>query len=702
MQIHALRVVGLSLGGSMWNGAIMRELGTRWGRGRICISAVRGSLAFALIVSLCSNGLAQKPTPLDLSEASLEDLMNMRVTSVSKREQKLSSAGAAAYVITQDDIRHSGMTNIPDLLRMVPGVDVARLNANTWAISIRGFNYRYSTKVLVLIDGRTVYTPGFSGVFWDQQDVPLEDIERIEVIRGPGGTVWGANAVNGVINIITKKASDTQGELVSVGTGSQETASGLVQYGGSAGSKGSYRAFGKYFNVADAIQPDKSAASDGWHGVHGGFRADWDFSGRDTLTVQGDLFGSSEGQTITTLFSNQLPDAHTFTNKVAVGSGNILGRWGHTFSNGSETKLQLYYDRVRRFDQAFEVLNTGDADFQYHFRLGSRHDMLAGAGYRLTDHSYTESYEITFGSGHRRDNLYNTFIQDQIQLAPSLTLTVGSKFEHNNYTGFEFEPSAQVVWTATNRQTVWASASRAIRQPSWFDAESKLDAATFPLGGGGFGLVQLDGNPNTKAETLLDFEAGYRIQVSKQLSLDATAFNSHYSRLQSLEPGTPYFTFDPLPAHLVTPSYWDNLAHAHDYGAELSANWNVTGGWRLSPGFSYLQMKVGTDPSSHDTSTAASVGDSPKYQAQLRSTVKLPHRIEWDTSAYYVGGLRIGPVPSYTRLDTRFGWSIKEGVEFSVAGQNLLRPDHLEFFDGLQVNPTLVRRSVVGRVTWRF
>jgi len=664
--------------------------------------AAREAVVFALVVSLSTNIFGQKSQDVDLTQASLEELMNVRVTSVSKREQKLSSAGAAAYVITQDDIRRSGMMNVPDLLRMVPGVDVARIDANAWAISIRGFNYRYSTKVLVLIDGRTVYTPGFSGVFWDQQDVPLEDIDRIEVIRGPGGTVWGANAMNGVINIITKKASDTRGGLVRIGTGTEETANGLVQYGGSAGSNGSYRVFGKYFNVADGINADRTPATDGWHGMHGGFRADWDLSGRDTLTVQGDLFGSSEGQTITTLFSNQLPDSHTFTDKVSVGSGNVLGRWGHTFSNGSETSLQLYYDRFRRFDQALDILNTGDADFQYHFQVGSRHDVLAGAGYRLSDHTYTQGYEIGFGTGYRRDNLYSTFVQDQVQLKSSLALTIGSKFEHNNYTGFEYEPSAQLVWTPTNRQTVWASGARAIRQPSWFDAESKLDAATFPLDGGGFGLVQFYGNPNTKAETVLDFEAGYRNQVSKELSLDVTAFRSQYSRLQSLEPGTPYFALDPLPPHLVVPSYWNNLAHAQNYGVEFSSNWNITNRWRLSPGFSFLQMKIGVDPSSHDVTTVASVGDSPKHQAQLRSTFNLPHNLEWDTSAYYVGALGIGPVGSYTRLDTRIGWRAKEGVEFSVGGQNLLRPYHFEFFDGIQVHPTLMERSVVGRMAWRF
>ncbi len=254
--------------------------------------------------------------------------MNIQVTSVSKKEQSLSKTGAAVFVITRDDIRRSGMTNIPDLLRMAPGVEVARIDAHAWAITIRGFNYRYSTKVLVLIDGRSVYNPVFSGVYWDQQDVPLEDIERIEVIRGPGGTVWGANAVNGVINIITRSSQDTQGGLITVGTGSEESAGGLVQYGGKAGKKGYYRVFGRYFKVESSTAADGGDGADGWHGAHAGLRSDWTLSSRDTLTVQGDLFGASEGQTITTLFSNQLPGFRTFNDTVRIGKRKHSGALG--------------------------------------------------------------------------------------------------------------------------------------------------------------------------------------------------------------------------------------------------------------------------------------------------------------------------------------------------------------------------------------
>ena len=296
----------------------------------------------------------------------------------------------------------------------------------------------------------------------------------------------------------------------------------------------------------------------------------------------------------------------------------------------------------------------------------------------------------------------NTFIQDEVKLTNTLSVTLGSKIEHNAYPGIEFEPSAQLVWGPSVGHTVWASAARAIRQPSWFNAESRLDVATFPLDGGGFALLELLGTHTVEAERLLDFEAGYRIEASKRLALDFTAFRSQYRGLPSTEPGTPFFTPDPAPPHLVLPSYYRNLAYADSYGGEVLASLYPTSRWQLSPGFSFLQMKIGLEPSSLDTSTQASVGYSPKHQAQLRSMLDLPHALEWDISAYFVGALRYGPVPSYTRLDTRLGWQVGEFLEFSVAGQNLLTPHHIEFGDGNQVHVTQVERSVVGKVTWRF
>lgn len=679
------------------------------GNGQSALPGLR--LAFRGLLAVLSLGaqltMAQTESVSDLTQMDLEDLMHVQVTSVSRKEQQAWKSGAAVSVITQEDIRRSGAVNIPDVLRMVPGVDVARIDANTWAISIRGFNYRYANKLLVLIDGRTVYTPGFSGVYWDQQNVPLENVERIEVIRGPGGTVWGANAVNGVINIITKSAKNTQGGLVVAGTGSEESARGLVQYGGTAGANGFYRVYGNYFKIESSPLASGAQGVDGWHGIQSGFRSDWTVSPRDTLTVQGDYNGNSEGQTITTMFTNHLPDMLTLPDTVRVGSENVLGRWNHTFSNGSELQAQAYYDRYRRFDQALDVLNTGDVDFQYHFHIGRRQDIVAGLGYRLTDHSYTEGYEVAFGSGYRRDNLYSVFAQDEITLSQNVQFTIGSKFEHNAYTGFEYEPSAQIVWTPAKHHAVWASVSRAVQQPSWLMTGSRLDVATFPVPGAGFGVVEVLGNPDLAAEHLLDFESGYRREFSQRLSVDLSGFVSHYRNFETLEPVPPYFTTNPQPPHLVAATEWQNLAEARTYGGELSLNWKITNAWRISPGFSLLQMRITRDPSSQDNTVEMTPGNSPKFQWQVRSLWNVRRNLQWDTSAYFVGGLRggptaSGPVPSYTRVDTRLGWRMGEATEFSIAGQNLLTPRHGEFSDGLQVNPTLIERSVVLNATWRF
>lgn len=666
---------------------------------------LRGILALLLFQPW--HGDAQTTPAADLTQMSLEDLMRIEVTSVSRKEQPAWKSGAAVYVITQEDIRRSGAVNIPDILRIVPGIDVARIDANTWAISIRGFNYRYATKLLVLVDGRTVYTPGFSGVYWDQQNVPLQNIDRIEVIRGPGGTVWGANAVNGVINIITKNAKETQGGLVVAGTGSEENARGLVQYGGKAGAEGFYRVYGNYFNIASGALTNGGEGVDGWHGIQGGFRSDWTLSPQDTLTLQGDYNGSSEGQALSVLFSDRLPGLNTFTDTVRVGSENLLARWTHHFSNNTEADIRVYYDRYRRFDMGLNTVNTGDVDAQYRFHSGDRHDIVAGVGYRLTDQAFAGGYNLTLGSGSRRDNLGSAFLQDEISLAKTVSLTVGSKIEHNAYTGFEYEPSAQLVWTPSDRHGAWVSVARAIQQPSWVENAMQLDLSAFPIPGGGFGVAQLRGNPKIQAVRLLDFEGGYRSQLSRRLSLDLTGFLSHYSNFETLEPGAPYLTLTPAPAHLVFPSIYDNLAHARTYGGEAAVNWNVTKQWRLSPGFSFLQMRVTRDPESHDSTFEATPGDSPKFQWQLRSFWNLHRNLQWDTSAYYVGTLHSaptasGPVPSYTRVDTRVGWRIGEVTELSVAGQNLLAPRHWEFTDGLFINPTQAERSFVVNLTTRF
>jgi iron complex outermembrane receptor protein len=641
--------------------------------------------------------LAQQST--DLSQASLEDLMNIQVTSVSKKEQKLSQAGAAIFVITQEDIRRSGATNIPDLLRLAPGVDVARVSANQWAISIRGFSDLFANKVLVLIDGRSVYSPSFSGVFWDMVNVPVEDIDRIEVIRGPGGTVWGANAVNGVINIITKNSKATQGGLMSAGAGSQEHADGLIQYGGSIGQTGSYRVTGNYFDIGSSVFPNGQQAADGWQAGQAGFRSDWDLSPRDTLTVQGDFLKTAESQTITTLFSDALPLSRTFNDPVAATDGNILARWNHTLANGSSMSLEMYDDASRHLDLGFtNVENTVDLDFQHHIALGSRNDVVWGLGTRFIDSAYSAGYAVSITPNHRFDSLWSAFVQDQVKLTDALSLTMGTKAEHNDFTGPEFEPSAQLVWTPSGKETLWVSAARAIREPSPTDDDVRDDSASFPSGSS-FALIRALGNPLMKAEELRDFEAGYRAQAGKHVSLDVTGFVGLYRNLESESAETPYFsnTQQGVP-YLVVPVLLVNGPPAHTYGVEFSGNWNVTNHWRISPGYSYFHIDVDGNSSALEIPP----GTSPNHQFQVRSLLDLPHHLEWDNTVGYVSKLAVGSVPGYPRLDSRLGWRMGEFVEFSIVGQDLLTPRHVEYFDTDSLNRTVVERSVFGKVTWRF
>ncbi len=666
--------------------------------------AVRAGAVLALGLAGTVAGPAQTPTLRDLIHTKLDDLMNMEVTSVSKKEQKLSKAGAAIYVITQEDIRRSGATNIPDLLRMAPGVDVAQINANVWAITIRGFNDRYADKVLVLIDGRSVYNPSFSGVFWEAQDVPLDDIERIEVIRGPGGTIWGANAMNGVINIITKSARETRGGRITAGAGSQTRGDGLLQYGGSLGNKGTYRVFGRYFDVGSLTLANGAAAGDGQHTAHAGLRADWDLSRADTMTIQGDASSLRGGETYTGVFSQSLPLTKTIRDRIEMNSGNVLGRWSHVLANGSEMSLQVYDDYSHRVSEGLlDAHNTVDLDFQDHVAIGSRQDVVWGLGSRVTNLHFRPGYSVTFVPLARTDLLWSAFVQDEVQIARSLWLTLGSKFEHNSYTGFEFEPSGQLVWAPAKQHTIWASAARAIRQPNASGAGIQIDAAILPIPGVPFGLLKIVGNPDAlDAEELNDFEAGYRAQVHKRLSLDLTTFLSVYHSLHSAEPHTPYFTSNPGPGHLVVPLVLEDLAYARNYGAEIFLNWTITNRWRVSPGYSMIHMVVKRDPSGRDSTVDLIPGENPKRQFQVRSSLTLPRRLEWDGSAAYTGGLGSMGVPGYTRVDTQISRRFGETLELGVVGQNLLRPRHSEYFDAHGLNHTQIERSVFGRITWSF
>lgn len=645
--------------------------------------------------------------PGDLSSRSLEDLMNIEVTSVSRKDQKMSQVASAIFVITQDDIRRSGATHIPDLLRMVPGMDVGQINSNTWAISARGFNHELSDKLLVLIDGRTVYTPTFGGVDWDTQDVPLENIERIEVIRGPGGTIWGANAVNGVINIITKKAKDTPGGLVTGGAGNYERGFGLAQYGGAIGDNFNYRVFAKDLNRAVTPQQDLGdTSSDDWYLVHGGFRLDGRLSAADSLTIQGDIYNGNEGAEIVHTILDPPQNVDT-VHRAELHGGNILGRLEHTFSDGSDATFQFYFDRNARYGpESTELLNTLDFDFAHHLARHGRNDLVWGLGYRHNSDNTQGTIDLNYFPAAKTLHTFNSFVQDEITLKPDrLFLTLGTKLEYHTITGYDLSPTVRLAWTPTSRQTLWAAVSRAARTPSRIDTTSNIALAAFPSADGtNPEEVILFGNPKQKSEHVLANEIGYRAQLHRSFSLDVATFFNLYDNLRSKETGAMFFEPDAQPARWVQPLTWGNGLHGTTYGAEVSADWRVLNRWSLSPGYAYLEMHLDKYPWSNDTFSTTNIeGSSPQHQAQLRSHVDLKRGVFWDTSLYFVGALPAQNVPSYVRLDTQFRWRLGESTEFSVVGQNLLQNVHTESNDVYTiVNASQIKRGVFARFTWRF
>jgi iron complex outermembrane receptor protein len=632
--------------------------------------------------------------PAELKKLSVEELLDVDVTSVSKYPEKLSAAAAAVAVLTQEDIHTSGFTSIPEALRLVPGLDVARVDSHTWAISSRGFNDVFANKLLVMIDGRTVYTPLFSGVFWEVQDTLLEDIDRIEVVRGPGATLWGANAVNGVINIITKSARDTQGLLVSSGGGTEDRGFANVRYGIKLDDNAFLRIYTKYFSRDSSVLPDDTTAHDAWDMLRAGFRLDWEPTNQNSFTVQGDIYTGNQDEDYL-VPTTRFPFAGKIVATDTVSGGNLLGRWSHSFSTDSQLTVQAYYDRTERDSPIFsEKRDTGDIDLQHRFGLGERQEVIWGLGFRATHDDVTNSLNVSLLPDRRTLNLYSAFVQDEISIVPELfRLTLGSKFEHNDFTGFEIQPSARVLWTPGHSQTFWASVSRAVRTPSRAESDIVLNPAPpVPLPPG---LITILGNPNMDSEELLAYELGYRVQPIDQLKLDLTAFYNDYDHLRTLEPTTP---------GPVSPSIVANNLFGESYGTEISATAQVTNRWRLQGSYSYLEVQLHRKSGSRDSSTEATTeGSSPHHQFFIRSLVDLGWNIQFDSTLRYVDVLPAQKIPSYLTLDLRLAWSPRKDLEFAIVGQNLLDDRHPEFaptFIGTQ--QTEVERSVYGTVVWRF
>jgi iron complex outermembrane receptor protein len=637
--------------------------------------------------------------------------MNIEVTSVSKKEERLFRTAAAVYVVTQRDIRRSGLTSIPELLRMAPGLDVARIDGNKWAISARGFNGRFANKLLVLIDGRSIYAPQTSGVYWEVQDLLLEDIERIEVLRGPGGALWGANAVNGVINIITKRARETQGGLVTAGGGTEEQGFGGVRFGAKIGESAFYRVYAKYFNRSGLVDALGNDANDGHEAVRGGGRIDWQVTNRDLVTIQGDVARTNIRETATTV-SPADPFAPLTNRPGDFIVGNLLGRWSRAISERSDIALQVYYDRYKRDVFVLpERLDTFDADFQQRLTIGKRHTMVWGLGSRFVNHD-TDSTSISpvqFNPREESFRLLSGFAQDEISLFKDrLRVVLGAKLEQfteveESESTFNAQPSVRLSWMPRERQTVWGAISRSYKALARNDTDIRINLAAFPGPGGTPAILALFGNDDLKQETVLAYEAGYRAELNGKLSVDIAAFYNLYDRLRTQEPLTPFFETDPQPAHLVIPLLFSNLMRGETYGAETLLNVNATDRWRLSGSYSFLRMKLRRYAESRDDLAEGAEGASPRHQFQFHSYLSLPRGFEMDSALYYVSRLSIPQVPAYARLDVRFGWSLEERFEIGFAGQNLLDSRHLEFTGlNLAVRSSLVQRCAYGKVTWRF
>jgi iron complex outermembrane receptor protein len=635
----------------------------------------------------------------DLTELSIEDLMNIEVTSAAKKAEKLSEVAAAVFVITPEDIRRSGVTTIPEALRMVPGLQVARVDANQWAISARGFNEGIANKLLVLIDGRSVYTPMFSGVLWDVQDTLLEDIDRIEVIRGPGGALWGANAVNGVINIITKRASETQGGLLATGGGTEEHGFAGVRYGDALGENGHYRVYAKWFD-----RDESPGGNDDWRMTRMGFRADWDLGEWDAVTVQGDYYDGRIGERSAVPILTP-PFSETFDSDSPVCGGNVLCRWQREFSEDSDLILQLYYDHTERDSVTLrDEVDTVDLDLQHRLPSGSRHDILWGLGYRSIVDDVTLTSAVSLDPVSRDHDLLSAFVQDEITLVEDrLDLTLGSKFEHNDYTGFEVQPSARVAWQPNEREAAWAAISRAVRTPSRIEHDARVNLAVLEVPGAGTGLVSVLPSPDMESEELVAYELGYRTQASDWLFLDVAGFCNRYDSLRTVEPGEPFLELSPSPPHLVLPVSLGNKMSGETHGVELAAQWQPVDWWRVDAAYSYLRMSLHLDADSGDTSSLQAEGQSPRNQFSLRSMMDLPGDLEFDWWLRYVDGLDALDLDSYVGLDLRLGWRPSEDLELSIVGQNLLESHDLQFAPALLLNEaTRAERGVYADVTWRF
>lgn len=630
-----------------------------------------------------------------LKQLSIADLMLIEVTSVSRTAESLANAAAAIAVVTQQDIRRSGATSLPEALRGLPGIYVGRRNSNSWAVGSRGFNSINSEKLLVLSDTRSIYTPLFSGVQWDVQNYLMEDIDRIEVIRGPGATQWGSNAVNGVINITTKNARDTQGLYLEGGGGNEERAALAVRNGGQFGERGYFRVFGQYFD-RDASQLADPSSPDEWHMAHAGFRTDWEAGAADTLTVQGDWYDGRVGQVGPAVVITGLPGPPRPL-RVQLDGGNLLGRWRRTLDADSDVELRAYYDRTHRDDPSFhDDLDTVDLDFQHHFGVAAQR-VTWGLNYRRTSNRNLGKGLFAVDPPRSRDELFSGFLQDQIAIGDSLHLTLGTKLEHNDFSGFEIQPSVRVAWQLPRAQTLWVAVSRAVRVPTRLERDIAIEVT--PPGSNPAG--RLLGSRDFDSERLLAYELGYRWQVSPRLTVDVASFLNLYRGLASLEIGSPFS--DPDDGRTVYPIVNENLTDGRALGADALVNFSPTSNWRLTASYSWLDLDITPQGQDQNRGRFAD-GSTPRHQFGLRSAIDIGS-LQIDAFLRRIGAIRRDPqivtgegIPAYAELDLRVAHAW-DHVELAVTLQNLLHDQHVEF--GAPAQRGGIERSVRASIVWR-
>ncbi len=654
----------------------------------LCLAALRPAAALA-------QAAGQEP---DLSRLSIEELMAIDVTSASRRDEQLFRVPAAVFVITQEDLRRSGALSIPDALRMVPGMDVAQIDANTWQVSARGFNERFANKLLVMIDGRIVYTHIFSGVYWDTQDLVLEDIDRIEVIRGPGATLWGANAVNGVINIITKHTRETQGGLLAGGGGNLETGFGEARYGGTVGADTTYRVFGKAFSRSHNDTASGGAGADGWDSRMAGARAEWT-SGPDSATLSGQVYRVTAGERDTELVSLDSPLPVTGQRHNTFDGANATLAWTHSFSPTSSIEVNAIYDGRDR-DETIRTANEHivDLSFQHNWSPGRSQQIVWGLGYRRTTDDLTGIFPVSFVPMRGKQSLVSAFLQDDVTLVERrLHAILGSKLESYDGHSPQYQPNFRFLWTPSERQTVWGSLARALRTPSRAETGVEFAVAAFPGDSGPINVVSVVGNPDVRPERLMAYELGYRVQPTDRVSFDLATFSNRYDQLLIERQDPPFF--DPAPeSHVVVPLRIVNGGSGQTYGAEVAANWNAAPWWRLKSALTWLEVSL-TAPSA----AAPAFGPGPRFQANLRSSIDLARHFGVDVAAYYVGRNAFEGVGEATRVDVVASWQPLTVLELSLVAHNLFDHRQVEVgpaLDGLQT--TAAPRSVYGKVLWRF